>query len=112
MGKRSCVNLCCCCKLQPGILIGAILLSVVFGIGVSSTMLMISNESSLLIYYWLHMHVRFYGVLIPRFIAFWIAYNSNTNGKINTRTRWCLAFVYLFTQIIYAVNELWAVWSW
>ena len=88
------------------------MLSVLFGIGVSSTMLMISNESSLLTYFWFHMHVRFYGVLIPRFIAFWIAYSSNTNGKINTGTRWGLAFVYLVTEIIYAVNELWSTWSW
>ena len=104
MGKISCVEVVCCCRLRPGVLTAAVIYSILAVFGLFFEVLAYNNFDHV---FWVNHHIRILCVVFPRVAAFWTAYVTNQNA-VNTGTRWCLAAVYLVTLVIYAMNEVWA----
>ena len=103
MAKPLFNSFCCCASLKNGIMGFTVLYSILFGGGIMG---LLTANSKYKYHAWETLwknwnYASFLVVTIPRFIAFWVAYCSNTSEeRISTSVRWSLVVTYCVTMLL------------
>ena len=105
----------CCCELGIGILVLAIIQSLLFGIALVAMMTLqlahqfprqfdpdILKDGVAVMSF----TVIFFSVTVPRFATFWICNCRNYDGWVDLESRWCLAKVYVFTLVVWTMTSM------